>query len=79
MPCDNIQVFSATGGVLEWEPIGEITGFADGQDAISIQWADDGKNKKKVSSDGQSGTLSINERYDGMLVIKLQLVKVLIG
>lgn len=72
MSTNNIQVFNAVSGLMEWDGFGEITGFADGQDAISINWDDAGKNKKKVSSDGQSGTLSINNRTDGVLTIKLQ-------
>lgn len=72
MPC-NINVQNIADAIVEWSVpgIGEITGFADGADAISIEWADEGKNTMKVSADGSTGTLSANNRTNGMVKIKL--------
>lgn len=70
MTC-NINVQNIADAVVEWEPVGEITGFADGEDAISIEWADEGKNTMKVSADGTTGTLSANNRTNGTLMLKL--------
>lgn len=67
----NIQVQNIADALVEWEPIGEIRGFADGTDSISIEWADEGKNTMKVSADGTSGTLSANNRTNGMVKLKL--------
>ena len=70
MPCQ-INVQNIADAIVEWSPVGEITGFADGTDSISIEWADDGKNQMKVAADGTTGTLSANNRTNGMVKLKL--------
>lgn len=70
MTC-NINIQNIADAIVEWEPVGEITGFADGEDAIAIEWADEGKNTMKVSADGTTGTLSANNRTNGMVKLKL--------
>lgn len=71
MTC-NITIQNIADAIVTWEPLqGEITGFADGTDSITIEWSDDGKNTMKASSDGTSGTLSANNRTNGMVKLKL--------
>lgn len=67
----NLNIQNIADAIVEWAPVGEITGFADGADAISIEWADEGKNTLKVSADGSTGTLSANNRTNGTLKVKL--------
>lgn len=70
MTC-NINVQNIADAIVEWGPVGEITGFGDGDDSVSIEWAEEGKNTMKVSADGTTGTLSANNRTNGMVKIKL--------
>lgn len=72
MTC-NITVQNIADALVEWAvpSVGEITGFADGTDSISIEWADEGKNTLKASADGTTGTLSANNRTNGMVKLKL--------
>ena len=67
----NLNVQNIADAIVEWAPVGEITGFADGADSISIEWAEEGKNTMKVAADGSTGTLSANNRTNGMLKLKL--------
>lgn len=72
MTC-NITVQNISDAIVEWAVpgIGEITGFADGTDSVSIEWDEEGKNIMKRSADGTTGTLSANSRSGGMVKIKL--------
>jgi hypothetical protein len=70
MGCD-INVHSIANALIEWEPIGEITGLADGSDSVNIEPSDDGQNTMQVSADGRSGTLSGNARTNGQCTVKL--------
>jgi hypothetical protein len=66
----NVTIQNIADAIVEWEPLGELTGFADGEDSIMIEWAEEGKNTLKVSADGQNGTLSANNRTNGMVKLK---------
>lgn len=72
MTC-NVVVLSLADAIVEWAVpgVGEITGFADGSEAIVIEWADEGKNTMRVAADGSTGTLSANQRTNGKAMIKL--------
>jgi hypothetical protein len=67
----NIAVQNIADAMVEWDPIGEITGFADGEDSISVEWSEEGENSMKVAADGSTGTISANERRNGMVKLML--------
>lgn len=72
MSCTGILIHSIADVLVTWEPVGDITGFADGDSVIEIQPSDEGQNQMKVSADGASATLSGNNKRNGKIVIKLQ-------
>lgn len=69
--CD-IQVNSIANALVNWEPYGEIQGFADGELSVEIATSDESANTMKVSSDGLSGTISGNNKTNGTVTLKLQ-------
>lgn len=76
--CAQISEFSAGGFLVDWQSedgsnqgYGLIDGFADGSDAFSIDLAGDTEVKFKASGDGKSGTISFNDRSDGVMTLKL--------
>ena len=70
MTCE-IQVHSISDMLVEWTPVGVITGFADGSDSIKNNPSPDGETKMNVSADGRFGTIVGNNRTNGELMIKL--------
>lgn len=70
MTCD-VLIHSIANALLTWEPIGEITGFADGDASIQIEPSDEGQNSMKVSADGRSATISGNAKRNGKVTVKL--------
>lgn len=69
--CD-IQVNSIANALVDWEPTGEIQGFADGELSVEIEPSDEAGNTMKVASDGRYGTISGNEKTSGKVTLKLQ-------
>lgn len=67
----NINVYSITAALVEWEPVGEIDGFAEDTFAVEIDFSDEQSNKMRVSSDGRHGTITANNRTNGMVTLKL--------
>jgi len=70
--CEDLQVFDGNAVLLEWDPIGEITGFADGTDSVSIEFDDSIKNELMVDAAGVSGTIAVNNKTMGKITVKLQ-------
>ena len=70
MTCE-LTVHSIANALVEWSPLGEITGLADGNDSVNIEPSDEGENSMKVSADGRSGTISGNARTNGECTVKL--------
>lgn len=68
--CDDILVFAAGDFIVEWEGYGLMSGWADGNDSVAIELDGGTEVTFKASSDGQSGTLSVNNRTDGIAMLK---------
>jgi hypothetical protein len=71
MTC-NIKIHSIANVLVTWGPLGELSGFAEGDDAISIEPSDNGQNSMKISADGKSGSISGNARTNGECMIKFE-------
>ena len=69
--CDDILVFAAGDFIVEWEGYGQIDGFADGSDSVSIELDGSADVTFKASADGTSGTLNVNNKTDGVAMLKL--------
>lgn len=71
MTC-NVNIHSIANALLTWEPIGEITGFANGDAAVEIAPSDEGANTMKVSADGRSASIGGNAKRNGKVTVKLE-------
>ncbi len=70
--CEQIEVIASGDLLLTWEPVGEIKGFADGSDAFMFEPNDETRVTLNMASDGSGGSISGNQRNDGIVTVKLK-------
>lgn len=70
MTC-SVTIRSIAGLIVDWEPFGEIAGFAEGDSVVQIDPDDDNDTELEVSSDGRFGQLTGNNKTNGELTIML--------
>lgn len=70
MTC-NVKFSSIASVIVVWEPLGEIAGFAEGDNVIEITPNDDNDNVLDVSSDGRFGGIYGSAKTDGEVMVRL--------
>ncbi len=73
MGCENTSVMSLANALVNWDVagVGEIVGFAEGENVIEISFADEIGNTIKVSGDGRTGIIESNGKSNGTATLKL--------